>query len=133
MLYYPRDRVVIIWASNNLRQRWRRALNRTLSALVFDKPAAALPEVTSLPVAALATQARLYRSGNDSLQLRAGPGYLYAEPNQFGVPTELMFFPQDTLHFTAFDPPSGNLSGLRFDDGSVTIDLPDGRPVTARQ
>jgi len=133
MLYYPSDRVIIIWASNNLRQRWRRALNRTLSALAFDKPAAALPEVTSLPVGALATRARLYRSGNDSLHLRAGPGYLYAESNQLGVPTELMFFPHDTNHFTAFDPLSGNLSELRFDESSVTIELPDGRAVTASQ
>jgi CubicO group peptidase (beta-lactamase class C family) len=133
MLYYPSDRVVIIWASNNLRQRWRRTLNRTLSALVFDRPAPALPEVASLPVAALANLARLYRSGNDSFQLRAAPGYLYADANQLGIPTELMFFPQDALHFTAFDPLSGNLSRLRFEDGSVTIDLLDGRRVTAKQ
>lgn len=28
LLYYPRDDVVIVWASNNLRQRWRQTLNQ---------------------------------------------------------------------------------------------------------
>ncbi|HEY7028743.1 MAG TPA: serine hydrolase domain-containing protein [Gemmatimonadales bacterium] len=133
MLHYPRERVTIIWASNNLRQRWRRTLNRTLSALAFDNPGPPLPQVVSLPVGALARQARLYRSGMDSLQLRAGSGYLYAESNQLGVPTELMFFPQDTVHFTGFDPVSGNRSRLRFAKGSVTVELPDGRILTARE
>ena len=36
LLYYPRERVVIVWATNNLRQRWRQTLNTTLPALVLD-------------------------------------------------------------------------------------------------
>jgi len=34
LLYYPADRVVIIWTSNNLRRRWRQTLNQMVSIVV---------------------------------------------------------------------------------------------------
>jgi CubicO group peptidase (beta-lactamase class C family) len=34
LLYYPADRVVIIWTCNNLRRRWRQTLNQTLAWVV---------------------------------------------------------------------------------------------------
>jgi len=34
LLYYPKERVVIVWASNDLGKRWRQTLNRELSAMV---------------------------------------------------------------------------------------------------
>ena len=133
LLYYPREHVVIVWASNNLRQRWRRTLNRTLSASIFDSAPAILPQVAWVSATALNGWAQTYHSGEDTLRLRAGAGYLYAEANRHGVPTSVMFFPQDSLQFTAFDPSSGEQTRLRFTDGSVTVQLPDGRQVVARQ
>jgi CubicO group peptidase (beta-lactamase class C family) len=133
MLYYPSDRVVIIWASNNLRQRWRRTLNRTLTAIVLDSAPAQLPRVAPMPGTTLNSRAQLYHSGEDTLRLRSGSGYLYADANKLGVPTSAMFFPQDTLLFTAFDPTTGRQTRLRFDDRSLTVQLPDGREVVARQ
>jgi hypothetical protein len=47
----------------------------------------------------------------------------------------VMFFPQDQLHFTAFDPPSGHQTRMWFGqggDGRVTVEHPDGRRVVAR-
>lgn len=35
LLYYPEDRVVIVWASNDLSKRWRRTLNQAIPELVF--------------------------------------------------------------------------------------------------
>jgi CubicO group peptidase (beta-lactamase class C family) len=35
LLYYPNDRVIIVWATNNLKQRWRRALNQALPDILF--------------------------------------------------------------------------------------------------
>ncbi len=49
LLFWPRERVVIIWASNNLRQRWRRTLNQVLPAIVFQQPSQSLPPVVLLP------------------------------------------------------------------------------------
>ena len=35
LLHYPADRVTIVWACNNLKQRWRQTLNRTLPELAL--------------------------------------------------------------------------------------------------
>lgn len=35
LLYFPRERVAIIWASNNLTRRWRQTLNRAIPDLIF--------------------------------------------------------------------------------------------------
>ena len=43
-----------------------------------------------------------------------------------------MFFPQDTLHFTAFDPGNGSRTRLWFGEGNdraVTIELTTGARV----
>jgi hypothetical protein len=135
MLYYPRERVVIVWASNNLRQRWRQPLNHALSAIAFGDTVSSLPPVASVPPAVLRTRIGRYLSGGDTLRLHAGPGYLYAEANRLEVPTNVMFFPQDQLHFTGFDPSSGHQTQMWFgrgDDGSVTVERADGRQVVAR-
>jgi len=38
LLYYPDDRLVVIWACNDLRQRWRQTLNRVLPEIVLGGP-----------------------------------------------------------------------------------------------
>ncbi len=133
LLYYPRDRVVIIWTSNNLRQRWRHTLNGTLPRLILDgTDATLLPPVVGFPTAMLQARAARYLSGGDPLQLLAGSGYLYVAANQLRVPTNVMFFPQDTLHFTAFDPSNGSRTRLWFGEGNdrtVTIELSTGARI----
>jgi hypothetical protein len=37
VVYYPDDRVVIVWASNSLEKRWRQDLNREIAAIVLRK------------------------------------------------------------------------------------------------
>lgn len=136
LLYFPDDRVAIIWASNDLRQRWRRTLNQTLPAIVFDGSALALPPVIKLPPTALAAHAGRYRAGTDFVDLRATGNHVYAVPNALGVPTNVMFFAQDRMTFTGFDPATGALTRLRFGGrgkAAVEIELPDGRRVTAQR
>lgn len=43
LLYYPEDRVVIVWASNDLSKRWRRTLNQAIPELVFTGRTEASP------------------------------------------------------------------------------------------
>jgi CubicO group peptidase (beta-lactamase class C family) len=38
LLYFPNERVVIVWASNNLSRRWRQTLNDALPGLIFSTP-----------------------------------------------------------------------------------------------
>jgi CubicO group peptidase (beta-lactamase class C family) len=133
LLYYPHDRVVIVWTSNDLRQRWRHTLNGTLPRLILDgTDAALLPPVVRLPTAVLQARAARYLSGGDPLELLAGSGYLYVAANRLRVPTNVMFFPQDTLHFTAFDPSNGSRIRLWFGEGNdraVTIELATGARI----
>ena len=78
-------------------------------------------------------RAARYRSGRDTVQLLAGPGYLYVAANSVGIPTNVMFFPQDPVHFTAFDPSTSTRTTLWFgqsNDGLVTMELADRRRVS---
>ena len=134
-LYYPGERLVIVWASNDLRQRWRHTLNQSLPALVLGGDTVALPPVAGLTQTELESRVGGYSSGRDTLELRTGTGYLYAAPNGLDVPTNVMFFPQDAGHFTAFDPANRTFTRLRFGasgDPSLAVELSDGRRVSLR-
>jgi CubicO group peptidase (beta-lactamase class C family) len=136
LLYYPRDRVIIVWASNNLRQRWRRTLNAVLPGIVFGDSAIRLPPVSPLPQTTLSALAGRYAAGRDTLELHAGDGFLYAVANRLGVPTNVMIFPQDGGQFTAFDPANQTVTRVEFglDGGqSLVIHRADGGRVSARR
>jgi hypothetical protein len=131
-LYYPRERLAIVWASNNLRQRWRRTLNQTLPAIALAEKPLSLPPVVPIPRAALDQRVGRYGMAHDTLEFRAGPGYLYAAQNRLAVPTNVMFFPQDDSTFTGFDPASGVVTRLEFTRAggrAVRIELAGGRRV----
>ena len=131
LLYYPRDRVVVIWASNNLRQRWRQTLNRAIPALVFGGEAVDLPPALPMTREMLGASSGRFVAGRDTVDLLAGPAYLYAGENRLGIPTGVMFFPQDETHFTAYDPATRALTRLELAGPSLTVTLADGRRVTA--
>ena len=132
--YYPRDRVVVVWASNNLRQRWRQTLNQSIPALVFGgEGAVSLPPVARVARTTLAARAGRFVAGSDTLELRAGAGWLYAAENRLGVPTNVMFFPQDGARFTAFDPALRAVTRLELAAGPAVFTLADGRRVEARR
>jgi hypothetical protein len=136
LLYYPDDRVAIIWACNDLRQRWRRTLNRALPAIVFGDVPPPLPQVITLSPSALAARAGRYRAGGGDVELRAAGDHLYALPNGLGVPANVMFLAQDSATFTGFDPAAETITRLLFAGPGareVTAVLPDGRRLTARR
>jgi hypothetical protein len=127
----------VVWACNNLRQRWRHALNQAIPALVLagDNPTP-LPPVVPMTGVTLDARGGLYVAGRDTLDLRAGPGYLYASANRLGIPTDVMFFPQDDDHFSGFDPAGQDLTRLEFSGPrgrSLTFVLPPGRRVSAQR
>ena len=133
LLYYPRERVVIVWATNNLRQRWRRTLNQALPALVFDNWSSPLPKVARVDAATLARLEARYVAGLGVLELRAGSGYLYAVENALEIPTNVMFFPQDASRYTAFDPATGALTRLQLHGSDLTVTLASGRHVAGKR
>jgi hypothetical protein len=61
---------------------------------------------------------------------------LYVIVNPLDLPTNVMFFPQDANHFTAFDPASRALTHLEFtgaDGQSLAFVLVGGRRVSAQR
>jgi CubicO group peptidase (beta-lactamase class C family) len=136
LLYYPNERVAIIWASNNLRQRWRQTLNQALPAIVFGDSVLALPRIAVIPRDALTDYAGRYFSGGATLVFRTGRNYLYAETNTLDVPTNVMFFPEDRDNFTGYDPSTRRFTRLHFardDRQAVVIDLANGGRVEGRR
>jgi CubicO group peptidase (beta-lactamase class C family) len=126
LLYYPNERVAIIWASNNLRQRWRQTLNQALPAIVFGDSAQMLPPMASMSARALAGYAGLYAAGSDTLRLHAADTHLYAGANALKVPADVLFFPTDNVTFAGFDPASRMLTRIWF-RGPTVLELGDGR------
>jgi len=136
LLYFPNERVAIIWASNNLRQRWRQTLNQTLPAIVFGDSAPLLPRIAVIPRDVLTEYGGRYFSEGATLVLRAAKNYLYAEANALEVPTNLMFFPEDRGNFTGYDPATRKFTRLHFtrdDRQAVVIDLANGSRVESRR
>ncbi|MBC7788602.1 MAG: beta-lactamase family protein [Anaerolineae bacterium] len=136
LLYYPNERVAIIWASNNLRQRWRQTLNRSIPEMVFNDSSFALPRIAKLPRGQLSRYAGRYFVGRDTLVLKGTGDYLYAAANALEIPVNVMFFPQDSADFTAFDPAMRKITRLHFGlngKQSLVIDLGDGKRITARR
>jgi CubicO group peptidase (beta-lactamase class C family) len=132
LLYYPRDRVTVIWASNNLRQRWRQTLNRAIPALVFGGAGTvSLPPAVPMTWEMLGAGSGRFVAARDTVDLLSGPAYLYAGENRLGIPTNVMFFPQDGEHFTAFDPATRTVTRLELGADSLVVVLADGRRVVA--
>jgi hypothetical protein len=75
-------------------------------------------------------------AGRDTLELRASAGHLYAMANRLAIPVNVMFFPQDGDHFTAFDPATGAVTRLEFSGArgeSLAFASADGRGVSAQR
>jgi CubicO group peptidase (beta-lactamase class C family) len=116
LLYFPDDRLVVIWASNNLQQRWRQALNRSV-------PATAFGSAVVLPPARLATSlapyiGRYVAASGAVFEIAANDGYLYVRGEEKSLPTSLLFYATGANVFTGFDPSRVELTEMRFEVGS---------------
>lgn len=117
MTWFPDDSLVVIWASNNLRLRWRRTLMQVIPAIVFDSAPPLLPSIVQLAEEDLARFAGTTLVGRDTLELRTGSGYLYALANRLEVPVNVLFFVEKLGSFVAFDPAARKITRLLFKDG----------------
>jgi CubicO group peptidase (beta-lactamase class C family) len=125
--YYPRERATIVWASNNLRQRWRKTLDRALPAIVFGGTGASLPPVARWSPDRLRAASGRYSADTQTLELRVGSAYLYSAANEL---RELMFFPVDDTHLVAYDPPTATTTRLSLDDArTISLELPSGQRI----
>ena len=132
VVHYPDDRLVIIWASNNLQQRWRQALNRGIAAVAFGKEAVMPPpRVTTGDLGALAGS---YVAGSGKqLQLAQLGDYLHALENELGVPAGMPFFRIGERELAGFNPTRLTLTRMTFDGDQVKVSLPEGEVVAIRR
>jgi CubicO group peptidase (beta-lactamase class C family) len=124
VVYYPRESLVVIFATNDLRQRWRQTLLRALPAVAFGEEPPLPPPIASVDAGALARLAGRYRTASGSLvEVQAHDGFLSLGENTLAVPLSVPFHPQSPTSFTGFDVQKAALVALRFDTdarGDVT-------------
>ncbi|MBI4503116.1 MAG: serine hydrolase, partial [Gemmatimonadetes bacterium] len=113
ILYFPDDRLVVIWICNDLRQRWRRALNTTIPAAALGREFLMPPPVARARTD-VAPLAGAYDAEAGAVYLRAGDGYLYTRRNPAAVPDDVPFLPVTRMSFSAFDPSAMETMTLRF-------------------
>jgi CubicO group peptidase (beta-lactamase class C family) len=131
MIHYPDDRLVIIWASNNLQQRWRQALNRGIAAVAFGTEAVVPPpRVAGGDLGALAGS--YATDSGKRLQLVQLEDYLHALENELGVPIGMPFFRTGERELTGFNPTRLTLTRMTFDGDQVTVSLPEGQVVARK-
>jgi CubicO group peptidase (beta-lactamase class C family) len=118
VVYYPRESLVVIFATNDLRQRWRQTLLRALPAAAFGEEPPLPPPIASVGADSLARLAGRYRTASGSLvEVQAHDGFLSLGENTLAVPLSVPFHPQSPTSFTGFDVQKAALVSLRFDTG----------------
>lgn len=131
IVHYPDQRLVILWASNNLQQRWRQALNRGIAAVAFGTEAVMPPpRMTGVDPGALASS--YAAASGKRLQLARIGDSLHALENELGVPSGMPFFAIGERELAGFDPTRLTLTRMTFDGEQVKVSLPDGEVVARK-
>jgi CubicO group peptidase (beta-lactamase class C family) len=132
IVHYPDDRLLIIWASNDLQQRWRQALNRGIAAVAFGTEAVAPPpRVAGGP--ALGALAGIYVAASGKrLQLAQLDDSLHVLANELDVPAGMPFFRIGEREFAGFHPTRLTLTRMTFDGDEVTVSLAGGQVVARK-
>lgn len=131
LVHYPDDRLVIIWMSNNLQQRWRQALNRGIAAVAFGTEAVTPPP--RVPAGNLGPFAGSYVAGSGKrLQLAQLGDYLHVLENELGVPTGTPFYRTGDRQLVGFNPSRLTLTRMTFAGDQVTVTLPEGQVVAQK-
>jgi CubicO group peptidase (beta-lactamase class C family) len=117
ILRYPSVGLLIIWASNNLQQRWRQALNHGLTASALGEPVELPPAVARVsPERLRHYESRCFIQAGASLSVQAGNGFLQIHGSDSLLPGPFYPVGQDT--FAAFNPRLGTVTRLTFDSSS---------------
>jgi hypothetical protein len=122
ILQFPSEGVIIVFASNNLQQRWRRTLTTNL-------PKAALGETYLLPPPTISfdkssQQRRLgaYRDETGTaVEIRAADGALVLITKSASLPSTVRFFPTAPSAFHGIDTAKSTLVSLTFDAKGAVI------------
>jgi CubicO group peptidase (beta-lactamase class C family) len=125
LLHYPQQDVVIVWANNDRRHRWRDLLNEGLSRLALgEAPLALPPRVTAVRDGTLRELAGAYLTpagGTIDVSVASGQDYLYVASGD-SLPLEAMYFPVGPFRFIGL--PTRGVTPLSLDfqrDGSGRI------------
>lgn len=122
ILQFPADGVIIVFASNNLQQRWRRTLTTNL-------PKAALGEAYLLPPQTIPFKKRsvqrhlgTYRDeAGAAVDIHAGEGALVLATKAASLPSTVRFFPTARSAFHGVDTAKSLLVLLTFDAAGAVI------------
>jgi len=123
ILSFPVEKLVIVYATNNLQQRWRRTLNSILPKVALGEDYEVPPTIIKQDDTTLSKFAGTYSDQTGgTFEIRSKDGYLFVTENNLSLPTSVMFFPRSAAEFTGFDAPNSKIIALRFENaggGSV--------------
>ena len=116
LVHYSREGLVVIFATNDLGQRWRQTLLKALPAVVFGEEPPLPPPIASVGVDALARLAGRFRTASGALvEVHAHEGFLSLGQNTLAVPPSVPFYAQSPTSFTGLDVQRAALVSLRFE------------------
>jgi CubicO group peptidase (beta-lactamase class C family) len=116
LVHYPREGLVVIFATNDLRQRWRQTLLKALPAVAFGEELPLPPPIASVGADSLARLAGRFQTTSGSLvEVQAHDSFLSLGENALAVPSSVPFYPQSPTSFTGFDVQKAALVSLHFD------------------
>jgi CubicO group peptidase (beta-lactamase class C family) len=117
IMQFPAEGVVIVFASNNLQQRWRRTLTTNL-------PRAAMGETVLLPPPTIPFDKKSmerYLGAYGEVSIQAAGGALYLVTKSESLPTTIRFFPTAPSTFHGIDTAKNQLVSLTFEGTSAVI------------
>jgi CubicO group peptidase (beta-lactamase class C family) len=119
ILMFPADRVTIVFASNNLQQRWRKTLTASLTKAAFG-------EVTLLPPPIIRfDHARLLGAYHDeagnAVDVRFSEGALILATKNAAIPSDVRFFPTSASTFHGVSTAKNQIVSLTFDGAGAVI------------
>src|SRR5687767_13178894 len=124
---YPDDRLVFVWATNNLQQRWRQALNRGIAGVAFGTEAVVPPARVAGDVRGFA--GRYVTSNGKIFEIAANDDFLYALENDASVPADGPFFLTGANELTGFNPTLLTLTRMTLEGNTIRV----GEVVAARR
>jgi CubicO group peptidase (beta-lactamase class C family) len=139
VMFFPEDRLVVIFVSNNLQQRWRRFLLANVPAAALGKNYLLPPAITRIDSASMQRYEGAYVGTNGlKVSIRCNDGHLSIDGGGPAIPDGVLFFPQSERVFNGVDTANARLISLRFHVGSGgrvkgAVEFPAGRRVTLQK
>lgn len=122
ILQFPADDLTIVFASNNLQQRWRRTLTTNLPKVALGETYLLPPQTIRFKAKSVQRNLGAYRDeAGAAVDISAGEGALVLGTKAASLPSTVRFFPTARSTFHGVDTAKSQLVSLTFDAAGAVI------------